>query len=108
MTVELPRIGAELGGYRIRSLLSRGGMAVVYLAEDLRMGRVVALKILAAELGDDDVFRERFLYESRAAAAINHPNVIPVFDAGEVDGLLYIAMSHVEGHDLAALLQAEG
>jgi hypothetical protein len=108
MTVELPRIGAEVGGYRIRSLLSRGGMAVVYLAEDLRMGRTVALKILAAELADDDVFRERFLYESRAVAAINHPNVIPTYDAGEAGGLLYIAMSHVEGVDLAQLLRAEG
>lgn len=104
----LPRVGAELGGYRIQSTLSRGGMAMVYLAEDLRMGRTVALKVLAAELGEDDSFRERFLRESRVAGAVNHPNVIPVYDAGEHDGLLYISMRYVEGSDLRALLRAEG
>ena len=89
---EPPRIGAELAGYRLESLLSRGGMAVVYLAEDIRLGRTVALKILALELAEDDSFRERFLRESRIAASIDHPNVIPIYDAGEADGLLYIAM----------------
>jgi non-specific serine/threonine protein kinase len=82
-------------------------MAVVYLAEDLRLGRKVALKILALELAEDDRFRERFLRESRTAASIDHPNVIPIFDAGEVDGLLYIAMRHVEDPDLRRLLRAE-
>lgn len=105
---DLPRIGAELGGYRIQSLLSRGGMAVVYLAEDVRMRRTVALKIIAAELAEDDAFRQRFLHESRIAGALNHPNVIPIYDAGEADGLLYIAMRHVEGIDLRGLLAAEG
>ena len=95
VTRELPRIGAELGGYRLTSALSRGGMAVVYLAEDIRLGRTVALKILAPELGEDDTFRSRFLRESRIASSIDHPNVIPIYDAGEADGLLYIAMRYV-------------
>ena len=97
---ELPRIGAEVAGYRLESLVSRGGMAVVYLAQDLRLSRMVALKILAAELADDDNFRERFLRESRVAASIDHPNVIPIYDAGEADGVLYIAMRQVEDSDL--------
>ncbi|HEX6390352.1 MAG TPA: protein kinase, partial [Solirubrobacteraceae bacterium] len=105
---ELPRIGGEIGNYRLESLVSRGGMAVIYLAEDLRLGRKVALKLLALELAEDDRFRERFLRESRIAASIDHPNVIPIFDAGEVDGLLYIAMRHVEDPDLRQLLRAEG
>ena len=105
---ELPRIGAEVAGYRLESLVSRGGMAVVYLAQDLRLSRMVALKILAAELADDDNFRERFLRESRVAASIDHPNVIPIYDAGEADGVLYIAMRHVEDSDLRGLLSAAG
>ncbi len=104
---ELPRIGAELAGYRLESLVSRGGMAVVYLAEDLRLGRKVALKILAAELAEDDAFRERFLRESRIAASIDHPNVIPVYDAGEAGGVLYIAMRHVKGGDLRSLIRVD-
>ncbi len=105
---DLPRIGGEIGNYRIESLVSRGGMAVIYLAEDLRLGRKVALKILALELAENDLFRERFLRESRTAASIDHPNVIPIFDAGEADGLLYIAMRHVTDPDLRQLLRAEG
>ena len=104
---ELPRIGAEVAGYRLQSQLSRGGMAVVYLAEDLRLARKVALKILAVELAEDDAFRERFLRESRIAASIDHPNVIPIYDAGEFEGLLYIAMRHVVDPDLRALIRAE-
>ncbi|MBA2763398.1 MAG: protein kinase [Thermoleophilaceae bacterium] len=107
MTGELPRIGAELAGYRLESLVSRGGMAVVYLAEDVRLGRKVAMKILAAELAEDDAFRERFLRESRIAASIDHPNVIPVYDAGESGGVLYIAMRHVKGGDLRALIRID-
>ena len=105
---ELPRIGAEIAGYRLESLISRGGMAVVYLAEDIRLGRKVALKILAVELSEDDSFRERFLRESRIATSIDHPNVIPIYDAGDEDGLLYIAMRRVEDADLRELLRAEG
>ena len=105
---EHPRLGSELAGYRLDSVIARGGMAVVYLAEDLRLNRRVAVKILAAELAEDETFRERFLRESRIAASIDHPNVIPIHDAGEADGLLYIAMRHVEDTDLRGLLRAEG
>ena len=108
MQENLPRIGAEVAGYRIESLISRGGMAVVYLAEDIRLGRKVALKILALELAEDDSFRERFLRESRIATSIDHPNVIPIYDAGDADGLLYIAMRRVEDADLRELLSAAG
>ena len=80
-------------------------MGVVYVAEDVRMGRTVALKILPAELADNERFRARFLHESRVAGAVNHPNVIPVYDAGESDGLLYISMRYVEGTDLRGLLR---
>jgi DNA-binding beta-propeller fold protein YncE/predicted Ser/Thr protein kinase len=103
-----PRIGTELAGYRLERLLGRGGMSVVYLAEDSRLGRKVALKLLAPELAEDDRFRERFLRESRLAALLDHPNVIPVYEAGEAAGLLYIAMRYVEGTDLRRLLDAEG
>ena len=105
---DLPPIGSEVGGYRLESLIARGGMGVVYIAEDVRMGRTVALKILASELGENERFRARFLHESRVAGAVNHPNVIPVYDAGEHDGLLYISMRYVEGTDLRGLLQNEG
>ncbi|MBA2557406.1 MAG: protein kinase, partial [Chloroflexi bacterium] len=85
-----------------------GGMGVVYLAVDARLGRRVALKVLAPELAEDPVFRERFIAESQRAAAIDHPNIIPIYGAGEVDGLLYIAMRYVEGRDLAGILRREG
>jgi serine/threonine protein kinase len=105
---ELPRIGAEFAGYRLESLVQRGGMAVVYLAEHDRLRRRVALKILAGDLAEDDRFRERFLRESRIAAGMDHPNIIPIYDAGESDGLLYIAMRYVEGPDLKQLIQGDG
>jgi YVTN family beta-propeller protein len=104
---ELQR-GAELAGYRIEALLGRGGMGVVYLAEQLRLKRRVALKLLAPELAADQRFRERFLRESELAASLDHPNVVPIYDAGEADGLLYIAMRYVEGTDLGTLLAQEG
>ena len=83
-------------------------MSVVYLAEDPRLGRKVALKLLTSELAENARFRERFLRESRLAASLDHPNVIPVYEAGEVDGLLYIAMRYVEGTDLRQLIAGEG
>ena len=86
------RIGTELAGYRLEALLGRGGMGVVYRAHDLALDRNVALKILSPELAEDERFRERFLTESRLAAAIDHQNIIPIYDAGEVAGELYIAM----------------
>ena len=102
-----PRVGTELAGYRLDARLGRGGMGVVYRAHDLGLDRNVALKILSPELAEDERFRERFLTESRLAASIDHPNIIPVYDAGEVAGELYIAMRFVDGSDLKKLL-AEG
>ncbi|HEX9236802.1 MAG TPA: serine/threonine-protein kinase, partial [Actinomycetota bacterium] len=103
-----PRIGTEVAGYRIERLLGRGGMGLVYLATHIRLGRKVALKLLASELADDPKFRERFVRESKLAASLDHPNIIPIYDADEVDGVLFIAMRYVEGTDLKALLEAEG
>ena len=95
-----PRVGTELAGYRIESLLGWGGMSVVYLAEDLRLKRKVALKLLAASLAEDESFRDRFLRESELAASIDHPNIIPIYEAGATEDLLFIAMRYVEGRDL--------
>jgi predicted Ser/Thr protein kinase len=103
-----PRIGSELLGYRIEALLGRGGMSVVYRAHDAGLDRKVALKLLAPELAEDERFRERFLRESKLAASLDHPSIIPIYDAGEVDGQLYIAMRYVEGSDLKQLLRREG
>jgi DNA-binding beta-propeller fold protein YncE/predicted Ser/Thr protein kinase len=103
-----PRIGSELLGYRIETLIGRGGMSTVYRAEDLRLKRNVALKLLASELAVDDRFRERFLRESQLAASIDHPHIVPIYEAGESDGQLYIAMRYVEGSDLKQLLREEG
>jgi serine/threonine-protein kinase len=102
-----PRIETELLGYRIEALLGRGGMSVVYRAEDLRLKRKVALKLLAPQLAEDERFRERFLRESELAASIDHPHVIPIYEAGEAGGLLFIAMRYVEGSDLRRLLETE-
>ena len=100
-----PRVGTELAGYRIESLLGWGGMSVVYLAEDLRLKRRVALKLLAATLAEDESFRDRFLRESELAASIDHPNIIPIYEAGTTEDILFIAMRYVEGHDLKERLQ---
>jgi tRNA A-37 threonylcarbamoyl transferase component Bud32 len=102
------RIGTILAGYRIEERIGRGGMSVVYRADHIRLKRKVALKLLAPDLAEDDAFRERFLRESQLAASLDHPNVVPIYDAGEVEGLLYIAMRYVEGTDLKALLRREG
>ena len=100
-----PRVGTELAGYRIESLLGWGGMSVVYLAEDLRLKRKVALKLLAASLAEDESFRDRFLRESELAASIDHPNIVPIYEAGKTEDLLFIAMRYVEGRDLKERLQ---
>ena len=101
-------IGDELSGYRVEELVGRGGMGEVYRARDTRLGRPVALKVLSPGIADDAGFRERLLRESRLAAALDHPNVIPVYDAGEIDGRLFIAMRYVDGADLKRLLREEG
>jgi YVTN family beta-propeller protein len=102
------RAGSELAGYRVESLIGRGGMGVVYLAEHLRLKRKVALKVLAPELASDERFRERFLVEAELAASLEHPNIVPIHDAGEADGVLYLAMRLVEGTDLKTLIEREG
>ncbi len=103
-----PSIGTHLGSYRIETLLGSGGMGVVYRAEDLRLGRKVALKLLASHLTEDARFRARFLAESRLAASIDHAGIVPIYEAGESDGHLYIAMRFVEGTDLGSLLHSTG
>ena len=101
------RAGSRVAGYTIEDQIGRGGMAVVYRASDSRLNRTVALKILAPELATDTAFRQRFIREMRAAAAVDHPNIVPVFDAGEADGSLFIAMRYVSGQDLRTLLDTE-
>jgi hypothetical protein len=100
--------GSEFVGYRIDELIGRGGMGVVYRAFDLRLKRTVALKLMAPELALDPRFRERFAREMELAMSLEHPNVVPIHDAGDVDGRLYLAMRYVEGTDLRLLLHAEG
>jgi serine/threonine protein kinase len=104
----LPRVGSELAGYRLESVIARGGMSTVFLAEGLRLSRKVAVKILATELSDDDMFRERFVRESRTAASLDHPNIISIYEAGEVQGLLFIAMRYVQGPNLKGLIEKAG
>ncbi|WP_416981079.1 serine/threonine-protein kinase [Streptomyces sp. T028] len=101
-------VGRQIAGYRVEHEIGRGGMAVVFRARDLRLERTVALKLLAPELARNDTFRKRFTHESRVAAAIDHPHIVPVFEAGETEGVLYIAMRYVEGSDLRALLDRQG
>jgi hypothetical protein len=101
------RIGTEVGGYRILEPLGSGGTSVVYRAEHVRLGRRAALKLLTPTVGHAD-FRDRFLRESQLAASLDHPSIVPVYDAGEADDLLYIAMACVEGSDLKTLLSDEG
>src|SRR5262249_9293861 len=103
-----PRIGSDFLGYRIEALLGRGGMSVVYRARHTALERNVALKLLAPELAEDVRFRERFLRESKLAASLDHPSIVPVYDAGEFEGQLYIAMRYVEGSDLKQLLRERG
>jgi serine/threonine-protein kinase len=95
-------------GHRIEEVIGRGGASVVYLAEHLRLGRRVALKVLAPHLAEDEMFRERFIRESRIAAGLDHTNVVTIYDAGEVEDGLYISMRYVEGSDLGKILRDEG
>src|SRR2546430_1206007 len=102
------RIGALFAGCRIEALIGHGGMGEVYKAENPRLGTWLALKLLAQDLADNDQFRERFVRESRAAASLDHPHVIPIFDADESEGIPYIVMRYVEGSDLKTLMEEEG
>ena len=96
------------GRYRIVSPLGSGGMADVYLAEDERLGRLVAVKVLKARLAADDEFLERFRIEARAAASLNHPSIVGVYDRGSADGATYIAMEYVTGESLKQRLRRDG
>ena len=100
--------GETFAGYRIESVVGRGGMGVVYRATDLRLERPVALKLVAPELAEDEVFRRRFLREPKLAAALDHPHVVPIYEAGEHEGRLYLAMRFVDGSDMRTLLRQEG
>ena len=95
-------------GYRIEGLAGQGGMGIVYRATQLALGRPVALKLISPKLAADPLFRERFQRESRLAASIDHPNVIPVYEAGEANGSLFISMRWVEGYDLETLIRRGG
>jgi DNA-binding beta-propeller fold protein YncE len=101
-------IGSTVAGYRLDALIARGGMGVVYRATHLGLERQVALKVIARELADREGFRERFLRESRLAASLDHPAVVPVFDSREVDGELIVAMRLVAGGDLRRTIDREG
>ncbi len=93
--------GETLGSYRILEVVSIGGMAIVYRAEHLYLGREVALKVIAPRIAGDDAFRRRFRSEGRAAAKLDHPNIVAIHDSGEVDGWLFLAMRFVRGETLA-------
>jgi DNA-binding beta-propeller fold protein YncE len=105
MTLEA---GVRLGGYVIDGVVGRGGMGVVYRATEVALERPVALKLIAPELANDEGFREHFLRESRLAASLDHPAILPLYAAGEADGQLYIATRFVDGIDLRALLARTG
>ena len=96
------------GRYRVLGRLGVGGMATVYLAEDSSLGRKVALKVMAERYAEDGEFVERFRREAQAAARLNHPNIIAVYDRGEADGRPYIAMEYLQGRTLKQVIQAEG
>jgi serine/threonine protein kinase len=98
----------QIAGYRVEAEIGRGGMAIVYRARDIKLDRPVALKVLAPQLAEDETFRRRFIHESRAAAAVDHPHIVPVFEAGEAGGVLFIAMRYVSTGDVRTLLQRQG
>jgi hypothetical protein len=104
----LPRAGTVVAGYRLEEVLGQGGMGVVYRAWHVALDRAAAVKVIQPSLTRIEGFQERFRHESRAAAALDHPHAVPIFDAGEHEGLLYIAMRYVPGTDLERELVARG
>jgi serine/threonine-protein kinase len=108
LAADLLQEGRDFAAYHVEALLGRGGMSEVYRASNPRLGNTIALKLLTPELAEDKSFRERFVRESRVAASLNHPNVVPIFDAGEWEGQPYIAMRFVDGPDLKQLLARGG
>jgi serine/threonine-protein kinase len=105
VTVEIA-VGSTLAGFRIQRSLGHGAMGAVYLAEDAHLLRKVAIKVLARQLAEDERFRRRFLLESQLAAGLEHPHIVPIYAAGEEDGVLFLAMKYVEGYDLRELVDA--
>jgi serine/threonine-protein kinase len=103
-----PRLGTEIAGYRIEERIGRGGMGVVYRAQHMNLQRRAAVKIIAPEFADTKGFRSRFIREARIAAALQHPNIVTVYDAGQSGETLYIAMQFIRGSDLGAILREEG
>ena len=102
-------VGNRVAGFEIEAFVARGGMAVVYRAREVGLGgRVVALKVIAPELAQDETFRHRFTQESQLAASIDHPNIIPIYAAGDADGQLYLVMRYVDGETLGAVLKERG
>jgi serine/threonine protein kinase len=101
-------MSGQIGRFRLDGYIGRGSMGVVYLAQDERTNHKVALKVLAPELASDGPFRARFLRESRMAAAVNHPHIIPVYEADEAGGNVYVAMHYVQGGDARSLLNRQG
>jgi serine/threonine protein kinase len=106
--MDADRVGTELAGYRIESVIGRGGMGIVYVAEHIRLSRRVALKVLPSEWLGDDRFRDRFVRESKLAASLDNPHIVDVYDAGEAGGVLYLAMRYVPGNDLKSVIRDEG
>jgi serine/threonine protein kinase len=100
--------GSVIGGYRIESFVARGGMGVIYRATQLGLERTVALKLVAPELAHDEAFRERFKREARLAAGLDHPNILPIYEAGEVEGRLFLAMRYVVGTDMDTVIGRQG
>jgi serine/threonine protein kinase len=100
--------GESFGRYRLESEIGRGGMGIVYLALDEQVSRRIALKVIGTDIAENDEFRARFVREMRIAVKLEHPNVVPVYETGEIDGGLYIAMRYVEGFDLAQLIAEDG
>ena len=107
LATDLP-VGSTIGGYTIESLLGRGGMSTVYLATDRKLGRKVAFKVMAEELAQNESFRMRFVREAHMAANLEHPNIVPVYDAGESDGVLFLAMRVIRGTDLRRIIDEGG
>jgi serine/threonine protein kinase len=101
-------VGSLVAGYRLEEQIGRGGTAVAFRARDEKLGRVVALKILTPSLAADEEFRQRFIREARTAAAVDDPHIIPIFEAGEADGLLFIAMRYVPGGDVRTIVRRDG
>ncbi|MFJ9575982.1 serine/threonine-protein kinase [Streptomyces sp. NPDC101191] len=101
-------IGSRIAAYEVEREIGRGKAGVVYRARDLALDRVVALKLLPAGLAQNEAFRQRFIHDSRVVAGIDHPHVVPIFDAGESDGVLYIAMRYVRAGSLRDLLDQRG